>query len=110
MRRVCRSKDQRKPIVLVISDQKRPLGRWEPKDSYFVLLASSSLARRLVTPKSECRRKPRGKAANFPYRRISRHAQIDLVFASSQQQSQLACSVCQKFTRRGEWWAKAFGV
>src|SRR5580704_6472924 len=47
----------------------------------FVLIigiAHFSLARRLVTPKFKRRRKPRGKAANFRCRRISRSAQIDL--------------------------------
>jgi hypothetical protein len=52
--------------------------------------------------------------SNFPRRRISRYAQIDLVFASSQRKMLNALrslpKVCAEFTRRGEWWAKSFEV
>src|SRR5207249_9979561 len=61
-------KDERKPIVLMISDQKLPV---EEGMRRFFLLISSSLARRLVTPKFKRRRKPCAKAADFPRRRIS---------------------------------------
>jgi len=66
-------KRRRKPIVLVITHQKLPVEKLESEG--FLLLPSSSLARRLVTPKFKHRRKPRAKAANFPRRRISRCAQ-----------------------------------
>jgi hypothetical protein len=68
-------KDERKPIVLVINDQKLPVEKWESEGSYLFLLTSSSLARRLVTPKLKRRRKPRAKVADLPRRRISRYAQ-----------------------------------
>jgi hypothetical protein len=84
--------DERKPIVLVISDQKLPVEIWIrkgflllPSNSEFpstdprpfFLLPFNSLARRHVTPKFKRRRKPRAKAANFHCRRISRCAQMD---------------------------------